>query len=438
MKNIRNSNLFAVFNLKDDLAKGRVSMLISSIIVTINSFLTAGIFHTAFLIANDIDLVKVGIISFIPFAANGFSIFSPFILERFKKRKLILSIGRVLYYTINILGVTLLPLYIKDSNAKVIAFAILVFISSAINALTVTGYAAWHINFIPNKVRADYLSYMQTLSYIFTGTVLIISSVIADKLRGSSNENTVLFCIRFFAYFIAIVEVIILALPKEFPYASKTKVKLKNVFTLPFSYKPFIFTMLIVFLWTYVQNLTYSLLDYYLLNDVGAEYTFINLINAGYALFLLAFSKRWKRILDKYSWFKTFAIAAIMLAPTSFLYSFATKTTYIPIMLIVRLTQHFIGVGLNLTFANMVYVNLPDEDRTNYTSFHQFGANISAFFGMLTGTTYVALTNNLIFKIGSLNFTSVQQLLIIQSIGQLLVAFLVVKLRPKVEVHKEE
>ncbi len=438
IKRIRNSNFFRIFNLKDDLAKGRTSMLVSSIIVTSNTFLTAGIFHTAFLIANDIDIVKVGIISFIPFLANTFSIFSPFILERFERRKGILTLGRLLYYTLYILGVTLLPLVVKEQNAKVISFAVIVFISNVINALTVTGYAAWHVNFIPNKVRADYISYMQTLSYVFTGIVLIASSLIADKLRGSAYENTVLFSIRIFAYIIAIVDVAVLSLPKEFPYAKKAKIKLKNVFALPFSYKPFIYTMLITFSWTFVQNLTYSLLDYYLLNDVGVEYIFINAINAGYAIFLLVFSRFWKRFLAKHSWFKTFGIAAIMYSPTTFLYSFATKATYIPIMLVVRLSQHFIGVGLNLTFANMVYVNLPEEDRTNYTSFHQFGANLSAFLGMLTGTTFVAVTKNFVINLGNFGFTSVQQLLVIQSICQLLAALMVLKLLPKVEVNNED
>lgn len=433
IQRIKNSNLFTVFNLRNSYAKGRLSMLISSIIVTINAFLTAGIFHTGFLIANDIDIVDVGVISFIPFAANSFSIFAPFILERFKKRKFILSLGRILYYIINILGVTLLPLFVKDNDLKVLLFALLVFVSTIINALTVTGYSAWHINFIPNKVRADYLSYMQTIAYVVTGTVLIASSLIADKLKGSPSEIKVLYGIRIFAFVLAVIEVIILALPKEFPYTSKTKIKLKNVFILPFNCKPFLYTMIIVFAWTFVSNITYSLLDFYLLNDVGVKYTFINFINAGYAIFLLVLSGKWKKVLYKYNWFKTFAYSAIMLAPTTFLYSFAAKGTYIPIMLIVRLSQHVIGVGLNLTFSNMAYVNLPKEDRTNYTSFHQFVANVAAFLGMLSGTAYVAVTKNFIIDFWIFKYTSVQQLLVIQSAGQLLVAFLVLKLLPKVE-----
>ena len=113
------------------------------------------------------------------------------------------------------------------------------------------------------------------------------------------------------------------------------------------------------------------------------------------------YSQDSEEILAKHSWFKTFGIAAIMYSPTTFLYSFATKATYIPIMLVVRLSQHFIGVGLNLTFANMVYVNLPrGQDKLHLLS--SVGANLSAFLGMLTGTTFVAVTKNFVINLGNL------------------------------------
>ncbi len=436
-RRIVNSHFFTIFNTKDDLARGRVSMLLSSIIVTINSFLTSGFFLTGFLIANDIDIVNAGIISFIPFVANSFSIFSPIILERFEKRRLILSLGRSLNYFFGILGVTVLPLFVHDKGIKVVIFAVLMFLAGVSNALTVSGYAAWQINFIPNKVRADYISYNQTYSFAVTAGVIVLSSVIADKLEGSAYENKVLYAIRFFGLFLAILDVIILSSPKEYPYTRSTKTKLKNVFTLPFKNKPFIYTMVIVFAWTFVQNLTYSLLDYYLLNDVGVKYTFISFINAFYAIFLFTCSRYWKKVLNKYSWFRTFAFSAILLAPTTFLYAFVTADTYLVIMTIVRFTQHFVGVGLNLTFANMVYVNLPQEDRTNYTSFHQFGANISAFIGIMAGTSFVALTENYILNVWGYSFTSVQMLILIQAILQLVVAYLVLKLLPLVSNYEE-
>ena len=84
---LKDSRLHFLFNLKDEKAKGRCVMLTSSLLTSLVSILTGGLFYTSFLIANGIDLVKVGIISFVPFIANLFSVFSPSILERFEKRR---------------------------------------------------------------------------------------------------------------------------------------------------------------------------------------------------------------------------------------------------------------------------------------------------------------------------------------------------------------
>ena len=54
-----------MFTLKDANGRGRCVMLTSSIICQINAWLTTGIFYTSFLMIYGIDLVNIGIITFI-------------------------------------------------------------------------------------------------------------------------------------------------------------------------------------------------------------------------------------------------------------------------------------------------------------------------------------------------------------------------------------
>ena len=88
---LKDSRLHFLFNLKDEKAKGRCVMLTSSLLSSLISILTGGLFYTSFLMANGINLVSIGIISFVPFIANLFSVFSPSILERFEKRRWVLA-----------------------------------------------------------------------------------------------------------------------------------------------------------------------------------------------------------------------------------------------------------------------------------------------------------------------------------------------------------
>ena len=71
-----------IYNLKDDLAKGRLISLGSSLMTAFYNVFITGIFYTGFL--------SMYGMSIIPYIASCFSVFSPMALRRFKKRKGIL------------------------------------------------------------------------------------------------------------------------------------------------------------------------------------------------------------------------------------------------------------------------------------------------------------------------------------------------------------
>jgi hypothetical protein len=428
IERIKYSEFFHLFNFHEEQAVGRTSMLLSAVLTASINFLTTGVFYTSFLIVNGINLVNIGIISFIPLIANCFSIFSPLILERFEKRKQILAISRILYYAINILGITLLPVFVTDSHTKSICFAAIVFLANLVNALFSGGYAIWHLNFIPDTVRAHYFSSQQVISTTISSVVLLLSSFIADALKDTPNQTLILYILRFVAFAIALADVLVLLLPTEYPYLKKVKsISIKNVFILPFSNKKFLLTMLVMAMWSFSSNLTSSSLNYYLLKDCGVSYSFINIINAGYAVFLIVFSSFWRHMMGKWMWMKTFAITAMLHMPTTLLFSFTNASNFIWILLIVRLTQHFLGVGINLAYANMPYINMPCEDRTNYIVFFTLITNLSAFCGMMLSTYFIAKTESVSFVFIVFPFTSVQVLMVLQAIGQLLTGFYVIK-----------
>ena len=120
LRNLRHSDLFVVFNWKDDRGKGRCCMLASAILSALVTDLTSGTLYTAFLTVNNFSIVDAGVLTFLPLIASCFSIFSPMILERFKKRRWILAGGRLAYYVINILGLTLLPYLVQEQSAKLV------------------------------------------------------------------------------------------------------------------------------------------------------------------------------------------------------------------------------------------------------------------------------------------------------------------------------
>ena len=409
-----------VFNLKEPLARSRTWVMIYSLINSVNSYLTAGVFYSGFLASVGMNASQVGIVAAIPFLANLFSIFSAGLLGRFRRRRGVLVAFRAGFHTLNILAVTLLPYIIKDGTGRTVAFCAAVFAAGVLNALSLPGITEIHISVVPDRIRSDYFAYVQTINATVAGIIIIIVAFIQDSLAAANPQ--VFTWIRIFAYVLAMLDVIFMALPPEPEYRRTEKQNAADVFRLPFRCKPFIWTLFFMFLWNMTQMFAVAnIIDNYFTVDSGVPYIFICAINASYSLFLLFLQKPWKRMIARTSWAWTFAVAAILHAPTTLLYAFTNSGNFWGIMLAVRLTQHVIGVGLNVTFANLAFVNMPVENRTSYMSFYFIAANLSSFLGMGLGTLWISAVGGNYFTLFGVNITGPQQLLLIQSFLQLVV-----------------
>lgn len=425
-----------MFTLKDSNGRGRCVMLASSIICQINAWLTTGIFYTSFLMIYGIDLVNIGIVTFIPYIASCFGIFSPSLLERFRKRRVLLVGARLLFHTLNILGITLVPALVHDPSARIAWLIAIVFLANLVNALTGSGFSVWHLNFIPNEIRADFFIKQSTISNFIGIGISLLSGIIADSLAASAYGDAIIIAFRYFAYTLAVIECIVLALPKEFPYAqSKSTPRLRDIFVMPFSSRPFILTMAVVLLHTFFMNIPSSALNYYLLNDVGVQYTFTYAVNMVYPFTLILLQPLTRRLIGRYGWFKVIGISLALHAPTHFAYSFVTAANYLWLYTAVRLTQHVLGVALNTAWSNIAFVNLPPNDQTNYISFHQLTANIATFLGMMLGTTLIAWIGDATITIPGMRFTSVQMLLWLTALGNVIVPLFIWKYFRTLDPH---
>ncbi|MGI6203603.1 MAG: MFS transporter [Eubacteriales bacterium] len=385
-------NALKLFSLRDEGGKGRAALMFSAVSDMLILQLTGGIFYTGFLVGYDFDIVNIGVLTFIPFLANIFGVpLTPLVLRRFKKRKAVITIARTSYYLINILGITLLPMFVTGSAARLGWMAAIIFVSNLVNTISVAGYNAWYINYLPEHVRADYFSISQFLSYFIPGILILVSGALADSLTGSPHQMIIIIALRYVALAVGLLNVIVLALPKEQPYSETETARITEILTTPLRNRPFMLTMLMVFIWQFSLNAYSSLFTVYLLNDIGVSYLFYNIIIATYSLFFIFFSGFWKRWISRTSWFGVYGVTMLINIPAQFALAFVSPSNYVPLMLATRYTQHFIGIGQNVSYANFQYIFIPEGDRITYTSFYQLTLNAGNFAGLAFGTAFLAL-----------------------------------------------
>lgn len=398
-----------IYNLKDNDAKGRLISLGSSLMTSFYNVFITGIFYTGFLSMYDISIEGAGIISYIPLIASCSSLFSSIILEKIKKRKKILVASKIYFYAMYILATTLMPQFITDPTARLWAFGIILFLAYAVYALFSPGFTPWFYTFYPNdnERRTRYITYNQIFSSIMSSAVMLLSAVITDALKGSPAQDTIILVMRYLAFVLVLIDVFMQAQAIEYPYPPSPQIKFRQIFTLPFQYKKFLYCLLMMFAWNFIANLNNGLWAYHLLNHFDFSYTLINSMSVMYTFILIFTQPFWRGVLRKYSWIKTFGLTCLVWMPTEVLFFLMNPTNlylYVPLCVV----QNLLSVGLNLSYSNILYMNLPSENSTAHIAFYSVGCNLFAFLGLFVGTQISSITGDNAIWFLNMEFYSVQ------------------------------
>lgn len=357
-----------------------------------NVFIT-GTFYTGFLTSSGIDIVRVGIITFIPYFAWIFSLFSPKILSHFKKRRGLLLFNHIFYFVCIVLATTLMPMFVKGTAARTLWFGILLLMGHTSNALFGSGSMAWHINFLPEgKDRNVYFSLSNLVSN-FVGTAAAIgASVLTDSMAHSPNQGKIIVILRLVSFALFIISGLLLFLiPKEYPYPeSHRQYRLRDVFVKPIQSRKFILTAVIAIVWNCVGNFNASTWSYYILNTVGISYALTYLCSVACAIGSVFFLRSWRSLVNRYSWFSILLLTVFNTAMLELFIGFTTSHT-LWVFIIVSVLQGLNLVGAQLVFANMFYINLPKADTDIFITFWNFSINIFVLVGSMLGTGFLSL-----------------------------------------------
>ncbi len=400
-------------------------MLSSTILQAIVNQLTTGIFFTGFLSAYGFDIVNIGIVTLAPYISNLASVFTPAILHRFSKRKGILVACKLIYYILAVASFTLMPLIIIDTGRRMLALSALLIAANVFNGIAVSGFSSWHVNFIPKEVRSDYFTTVQFLSNLIPGAMLLFSGMITDALNNSPAQLVLLTVLRWIAFAVALIDVLLLAVPKEYEYNAEAAEKNADIFRIPIKNNRWLLVMGVVVLWNVSSFSITSALQVYLLEDVGVSYTFYNLIIILYSAAFPIFSSFWKKKIEQYSWLSVYGFTLLVYSICQLVYCFVNPVNYFIIMTVVRLTQHVVGVGQNIIFANLQYICMPREHRTCYTSLYYFIFYLSALIGLGLGTAWCAVFEEFSLTIFGYSLTTVPLLMMVSGLMIFILAFYV-------------
>ena len=388
--NLRETPLYRLYGGPGEEKTGRRAILADGIVKTIILYLGKGTFFTGFFMLYGVNIVNISILTLVPYLASAAAVFAPLLLERAPRRKPLLLAGRALYYLLYLLVLTLLPMLMGSSPLLIPVCVAVVFVSNVLGNASQSGLDAWFLDFLPENIRARHFSYMVLWPELVSTILALLSSLVVDASAGTAAEGPVLLAVRFIVVALGALDIWICARPAERSRVQgASQVSLREIFTIPMRNAAFMGITLLITAYTFTNSLYLSTQIYYLLDECGISYTYINFMNMTYPFTLLFLQPFWRRLLQKTSWTWVYAVSILIFAVSNVFYAFVNGANYLVLMTIVRLVQHISGAGSSMTCPNLVYRNTPVKNRTSYISFYNVLINVAAFGGMTAGTAVV-------------------------------------------------
>ena len=325
-------------------------------------------------------------------------------------------------YLLNVIVIGVIPFLPASEGLRLGLIICTLMLLHIINALTSPGFQVWHIKSVPESDRAAYFTVNSILNGIVVYSVILGAGAFVDRFKAAGTELAGLSWLRVIAG-LCVIDVFLLTRIKEYPYERSGEVfRPVDLLVRPFRERKYLISVATACLWSFIANMPGPYFSVYMLKDLQVSYSFLNVVNMVSIPVLLFIAPLWQRRVNRVSWFGTLTFAVTLYLVHLFVLPFVTARTLFlyPVAVIYALIM---APGINLVFANMTYINLPEKDQTNYISFYAAMNNLAAFLGTLAGRQFIAATGDLRINVLGTDMGNKQYILLLVGILMLLSVF---------------
>lgn len=374
--------------------------------------LIGGNFFAGLMLLLKADNGFVGLMTMIIFSVNLLQLFSPYVLERFERRKKLLIGLRIAMQSINIVFIGVVPLLPLPYSTRLTMLALSVFAVNALNALMAPGYSVWHIAHIPPNVRVSYFSVVSMLNGIFVAVMNLAASRAVDGFKAAGNELLGLEVLRLLALAIAVYDIWLLLRVRELPRSAPTrKIRLSDLIIKPWKERIYLRTVLVVVLWSMIANIPGSYYTVYLLKDLNVSYSYITLISMLNVVVLVLLTPLWRRLFARRSWLKPLSWAMILFAPHYLLLALVSPGL-LWLFPVGSIWAYVCLVGISLGFSSVAYINIPQENQTLYIGFYSTMSNLGALVGAFLSRSFMTAFEGMRFSLLGIPFGEKQVMML--------------------------
>jgi MFS family permease len=390
----------------DEFAQNRRYIAADTYAFNIAANLAGGSFFTGYLLLLHADDSFLGLVTMAALFGNFLQMLAPLLLNRFPRRRKLLIGARAIYLLVNIVLIGAAQFLPIPSQLVFILSA--TFVMNAVASLTSPGVTVWQIRSIPVSTRVRFFSFINVSVNVLMYVAILAGSRMVDVFKSQDQEMLGLTILRGVALVVAVLDLLAMTRVREYP--EPTAPAGFKALLAPFRAPKYLVTVAVTCLWSFGANLTGPYFTAYLLQDIGIEYTVLNLVGAFGVVVMALATPFWTRRVERMDLFKAFRMFILFYSLHYFVIALTTKDLLL-IYPLAAMYAYFMATGLNIVMANMPFLNMPEEDRTTSIAFYAAMNSVAALFGVLVGREFVRRTTGVAVEFAGLHLGNRQLVL---------------------------
>jgi len=282
------------------------------------------------------------------------------------------------------------------------------------------------ISLVPQNMRGRFFSIRERYLIFISSVVNVVFGGVLDKyeLRGRTYEGYILmFAIAFMAMLLNLFSYLSMKEPRI--RQTKSRISLKQLFTMPLKEKRFRKIIILFFLWGLSMNFSNPFFSVYMVSKLRLSYTFITICGLVNSIMYVITVSIWGKVADKKSFTYTAMISIALLGATHMLWFFAAEgaiLTYAVVML-GHITGGIAWAGIGISLYNIPYEYTPEEGRTVYLGFNAALSGLIGFVSSMLASYMVGAMSEYKGIFAGLTVTQFQLIFLISGFFILVTSF---------------
>ena len=378
------------FNNQDiseqEMRHSRLMLILSGPTAGIINTLTAGSFFIGYLVYLGAADQYCAIISAIPQLGSILMMFSPYLFERLKHRKLLICISCFLFRC-SVSSVIFVPYLVHGRVPRLTVILILYTIGFLAAGFVTPGLSHWTLSVAPEGNRGRFLAIKDIASMSCISVVSMIAGRMLDHYKAVDKPLIGFSLIFGTALLLSVIDFVVLSnIEEPLVKTEPAKRSLWQLIKTPVLDRRYNKIILFLVIWSFAVQFSAAFLPIFMLSKLKLSYTFISFVTVSGNVFGMAAVYLWGRLADRTSWLFLLKISGVIIALCYLGWSFVTPENANILVLLLQISLTCCNGAFQMASLNLQYNLSPIAGKTAYLGVTSAISYCISFLGAILGS----------------------------------------------------